>query len=75
MNQRVGNECNRPEYQERRIKIWNLKEKEVEEECQKKIREKLPTDNPKTGEEEWMQFKRATVESAVAICGRTSNKK
>lgn len=52
MNMRVGNEYKRAEYKERRIKIWNLKEKEIKEEIQKKIREKFPKDNPKTEEEQ-----------------------
>ena len=75
MNLGVVKDSKRTEYQERRIKVWKLKEKEVKEEFQKIIRERMPTDNPKTGEEEWKQFKNTMVEAAVAVCGRTSNRK
>ncbi|XP_049958723.1 uncharacterized protein LOC126475126 [Schistocerca serialis cubense] len=61
--------------QEKRLKTWMLKEDERRTQYQTLIRKKLPKEDQRTVEEEWGDFKRALVEAAETVCGRTSTKR
>jgi replication initiation and membrane attachment protein DnaB len=57
-------------YQEKKIKVWKLKEKYTEI-----LKKKVPRDEIKDVETEWERFKGSLMEAAVEVCGRKEGKK
>ncbi|XP_039283900.1 uncharacterized protein LOC120351281 [Nilaparvata lugens] len=70
------NEMERPKQQKRqcRIREWKLKERDRAEEYRRLIAIEMPRSENGEVEEEWMQFKRALVNTAEKVCDRTSGK-
>lgn len=61
--------------QDRKIRVWKLKDIESRLKYQDILGQHLPTEPAATVEDEWKKFKDNIVEAAEKICGRTSNKR
>ncbi|XP_008481019.1 craniofacial development protein 2-like [Diaphorina citri] len=57
--------------QDKKIKVWKLKDSEKAREFENKIREKVPNTEPTSVEEEWNAYKKSMIEAAEQVCGRT----
>lgn len=75
MTLRIRRQRGGGEKQERRIRIWRLKDRDKEEEYKRILKGKLPKDVGKSGEEEWIRFRTEVVSAAEAVCGRTSGRR
>uniref|UniRef100_A0A8D8LKZ5 Craniofacial development protein 2 n=2 Tax=Cacopsylla melanoneura TaxID=428564 RepID=A0A8D8LKZ5_9HEMI len=61
--------------QERKIKIWKLKERENVEKFQSIIQNNIPITELQSVEEEWKAYKNCLIHAAEEVCGRTSGRR
>jgi hypothetical protein len=54
-------------YQEKKIKVWKLKEKQTKEKYTEILKKKVPRDEIKDVETEWERFKGSLMEAAVEV--------
>lgn len=62
------------EMRESKIKVWKLKDKNVQEEFQERLKQQIPVTEVGSVEEEWANFKKAFVSTEESVCGRTSTR-
>jgi hypothetical protein len=62
-------------YQEKKIKIWKLKETDKKEKFQQLLKTNLPIDETRSVEEELDRFKTGFIEAAEEVCGRKSGRR
>uniref|UniRef100_A0A8D8RWT4 Craniofacial development protein 2 n=1 Tax=Cacopsylla melanoneura TaxID=428564 RepID=A0A8D8RWT4_9HEMI len=61
--------------QERKIKVWKLKDLETRLKFQDMIKQSIPIGDVGDLEDEWKTFKEAFIRAAEETCGRTNNKR
>lgn len=59
---------------EKKIKVWKLKDRKVQENFRELLKPKIPNTEVGSVEEEWGKFKEAFVSSAEKSCGRVSGR-
>jgi hypothetical protein len=57
-------------YQEKKIEIWKLKERDKKEQFQQLLRTKLPNYETQSVEEKWDRFKTGFTKAAEEVCGQ-----
>uniref|UniRef100_A0A1W7R9N5 Endonuclease-reverse transcriptase HmRTE-e01 n=1 Tax=Hadrurus spadix TaxID=141984 RepID=A0A1W7R9N5_9SCOR len=72
---RVGRIKRMKEYRQKKIKVWRLKEPQIQARYLQEVEKMTPRTNIGEVEEEWKMFKEEITKCAERVCGRTSGKR